>query len=66
MVRDAPGARDKPTDPQPRGKSKDGRSLTSSVTITFLIPPPPPLRHVGPDPPLNYSHPRVKVTIDGA
>jgi len=27
-------ARDKPTDPQPRGKSQDGRSLTSNVAPT--------------------------------
>jgi len=27
-------ARDKTTDPQPRGKSQDGRNLTSNVTPT--------------------------------
>ena len=32
MARDQPTARGKPTDPQPTGKSKDGRSLTSNVT----------------------------------
>ena len=36
MVRDPPVARDKPTDPQPRGKGKDGRSLTSSVYPTHF------------------------------
>jgi len=39
-------ARDKPTDPQPRGKGKDGRSLTSNVTPT------PYLQH----------HPYAKIT----
>jgi hypothetical protein len=39
-------------DPLPRDKGKDGRSLTSNVTPTPLIPPPPPyakitqIRHV--------------------
>ena len=32
MAHDQPTAPDKPTDPQPTGKSKDGRSLTSNVT----------------------------------
>ena len=34
MARDPPVARDKPTDPQPRGKGQDGRSLTYNVTPT--------------------------------
>jgi len=29
-------ARDKPTDPQPRGKGQDGRSLTSNLTPTLF------------------------------
>ena len=39
-------ARDKPTDPQPRGKSQDGQSLTSNVTPT----------------PYLHSHPYAKTT----
>ena len=34
MVRNPPVAGDKPTDPQPMGKGKDGRSLTSNVYPT--------------------------------
>ena len=34
MVRDPPVARDRTTDPQPRGKDQDRRSLTSIVTPT--------------------------------
>jgi len=36
VVRDPPVARDKRTDPQPRGRRQNKRSLTSNITPTTL------------------------------
>ena len=61
-------ARDKPTDPQPRGKSQNGRSLTSNVT-PFLSKGKPYLwfaTHLGLATDLPIPYLGVRVKMDGA